>query len=177
MHELTEDGLFDGPKLLRRLLLKYLFGFGVAKRLNHELIVYRYSVNCKANDSGERFKPQQVGTHRQTPRESASRKLGGHPPATPQDLERPIAIANPTRNRSTGPPALNLTPRVGRERIPRPSHEIPKTVKHPGIREASAPSRSRLGLGPFQNRHEPVLCGRCVRGQGDLVGPDDLRPG
>src|ERR1017187_6226112 len=51
MHELTEDGLFDGPKLLRRLLLKYLFGFGVAKRLNHELIVYRYSVNCKANDS------------------------------------------------------------------------------------------------------------------------------
>src|ERR1035438_4494978 len=56
MHELTEDGLFDGPKLLRRLLLKYLFGFSVAKRLNHELIVYRYSVNCKANDSSCRRK-------------------------------------------------------------------------------------------------------------------------
>ena len=51
MHELTEGGLFDGPKLLRRLLLKCLFGFGISKRLNHEIIVYRYPVNCKANES------------------------------------------------------------------------------------------------------------------------------
>src|ERR1035437_9960684 len=42
---------------------------------------------------------------------------------------------------------------------------------------------SRLGLASTRasshrrNRHEPVLCGRHVRGQGDLVGPDDLRPG
>jgi hypothetical protein len=51
MDELTERSLFDGPKLLRRLLLKYPFGFGISKRLYHGFIVYRYSVNCKADGS------------------------------------------------------------------------------------------------------------------------------
>ena len=56
MYEPAEGSLFDGPKLFRRLLLKYPFGFRISKRLNHEFIVYRYSVNCKLNDSSlDRF--------------------------------------------------------------------------------------------------------------------------
>jgi hypothetical protein len=29
--------------------------------------------------------------------------LGGHPPVTPQGSERPIAVTEPTKNRSTSP--------------------------------------------------------------------------
>src|ERR1035441_2751179 len=49
MDELTERDLFDGPKLLRGLLLKNSFSLAISKRLNHELIVYRYSINCKTD--------------------------------------------------------------------------------------------------------------------------------
>jgi hypothetical protein len=49
MDELPERDLFDGPKLLRGLLLKNSFSLGISKRLNHELIVYRYSIKCKTD--------------------------------------------------------------------------------------------------------------------------------
>jgi hypothetical protein len=39
--EFAKSGLFDGPKPLRRLLLKQPFGFGIAKGPNHISIVYR----------------------------------------------------------------------------------------------------------------------------------------
>jgi hypothetical protein len=41
MNEFTESSLFDRPKLLRSLLMKDPFGFGIAKTRNHNLIVYR----------------------------------------------------------------------------------------------------------------------------------------
>src|ERR1039458_4524118 len=56
MDELTERGLFDGPKLLRGLLQEYPFGLGIPIRLDHESIVYRYPINCKAED------PRQIKT-------------------------------------------------------------------------------------------------------------------
>jgi hypothetical protein len=41
MDELTERDLFDGPKLLRGLPLKYPLSRGISKRPDHKLIVYR----------------------------------------------------------------------------------------------------------------------------------------
>src|ERR1017187_7330469 len=48
MDELTERSLFDGPKLLRGVLQEYPLSLSISIRLNHESLIYRYPINCKA---------------------------------------------------------------------------------------------------------------------------------